>query len=95
MKVFTDKVKIATTRADQAVACRCYNASMEIQKPKKGEFQNCSRPPSLSKVMVVDLDARGWQEMKMPDPTGELEDTPIGLKLDQMTRIVSSPISLR
>ena len=59
MKVFTDKVKIATTRADQAVARRCYNASMEIQKPKKGEFENCSRPPSLSKVMVIDLDARG------------------------------------
>ena len=54
MKFFADDGEIATVKADQAVAWRCYNASLEIvKKEPKAEV---SRPPSSSNVMLIDLD---------------------------------------
>ena len=55
MKFFTDKGEIATVRADQPAACKCYNASLELTKKKKEDKEEV-RPLSLSKVMLVDLD---------------------------------------
>ena len=62
MKFFTDKGEIATVKADQVAAHKCYNASLEVTKKKKEDKEEIW-PPSLSKVMLVDLDAR-WREGK-------------------------------
>ena len=35
MKFFTDSGEVATVKADQVTARRCYNASLEIQRQKK------------------------------------------------------------
>ena len=37
MKFFTDKEEIATLRADQAIAYKCYNACLEVVQKKKKE----------------------------------------------------------
>ena len=42
---------------------------------------------SSSKVMLIDLDVRGRQETKQPEPDGELEEVQIGPEGFQMTRI--------
>ena len=78
MKFFTDDGEITTIKANQVEVRRCYNVSMEIQKGKKEESGNCSRLPNSSKVLMVNLDTRGWQEMKRPEPNRELEVILIG-----------------
>ena len=70
MKFFIDKGEIATVRADQAAARKCYNASLEVTKKKKEDKEEV-QPLSLSKVMLVDLDVR-WRERRRPEPDGEL-----------------------
>lgn len=59
MKFLMDEGEIATIKMDQAAAHKCYNASLEVTKKKK-EGTKEVRPLSSSKVMLIDLDARGW-----------------------------------
>ena len=73
IKFFSDKGEIAIMKADQAMAHHCYNASLEIQKGRRDELESNFHPPSSSKVIMVDLDARGRQKMKKPKPNRELE----------------------
>lgn len=95
MKCFIDDREIVTMRADQAIAHKCYNASLEVTKKKKEDKEEV-RSPSSSKVMLVDLDARGRQKIKRLMPNGELEVEQIGLKNDQTTQINKNlPISLK
>ena len=41
--------------------------------------------------MLIDLDVRGQQEAKWPEPDGELEEVQIDLKVFHMTQINKSP----
>ena len=86
MKFFTDDEEIATIRADQVIARKCYNVNLEKTKKKKEDKKEV-QPPNSSKVMLVDLDARGWQEVKRPKSNGELEVIQIRSKNDKTTRI--------
>ena len=62
---------------------------------KKGESENCSHPPNSSKVMMVDLNASGRQEMKSLELNGELEIMQIGSKPNQSSWINKNlPMSL-
>ena len=61
MKFFTDKGEIATVRADQVVARKCYNASLEVTNKKK-ENKEEVQPLSSSKVTLGDLDVRRGKE---------------------------------
>ena len=64
MKLFTDNGEIATIRANQVVAGRYYNASLEIQKGKKKEPGISFRHPSLSNIMMLNLDAQGVKKRR-------------------------------
>ena len=57
-KFFTNDGEIATVRANQVVARKCYNACLEVAKKKKTKKEEI-RPPSSSKVMLIDLDVWG------------------------------------
>ena len=46
------------------------------------KVESLSRAPSSSKVMMVDLDAWGHQEVKRPDLNGKLEVVQIGSKAE-------------
>ena len=81
MKFFTNDGEIATVRANQATAHKCYNVSLQVAKKKK---ENKEEAPS--KVMLVDLDAR-QREARRPKPNGELKVVQIGNELGQTTRI--------
>ena len=54
MKFFTDNREITTVRVDQAIAHKCYNASLEVTR-KKSENKEEAQPQGSSKVMLVDL----------------------------------------
>ena len=82
MKFFTDNEEVATVRADQAAARKCYNASLEVAKKRKKSKEE-DWPLSSSNVMLIDLNARGWKEAKRPEPDGELEVVQIELEDDQ------------
>ena len=86
MKFFTDNEEVAIVKADQVAARRCYNANLEIQRQKKEESHDNSRPPNFAKVMMVDLDARKM-EGRRPEKGEELEEVQIGKELGQITRI--------
>ena len=64
MKFFTDVGKIAIVKADQITACKCYNASLKVVRKKETKEEK-TQPPSLSNVMLIDLDVWGRQESKM------------------------------
>ena len=58
IKFFTDDGEIATMRANQVTARRCYNTSLEIAKKKESKAEGI-RATGLSNVMLIDLDVRG------------------------------------
>ena len=84
MKFFIDNGEVATVKANQ-VAARRY-ASLEIQRRKKEESHDNSRPSNSAKVMMVDLDARKMEGRRL-EPDGELEEVQIGNERRQTTQI--------
>ena len=95
MKFFTDNGEITTVKADQALARRCYNARLEIQKAKKEGSQDSPHPPSSLKVMMVDLDAR-QREGRRLELDGRLEEVQIEKEPSQTTCINKTfPTSLK
>ena len=89
MKFFTDGGEIATMRANQIIAHKCFNMSLEVAKKKETKEEG-TRPLNSSNVMLIDLDVRGQQEAKRPEPGGELEEIQIRPKVFHTTRINKS-----